>query len=186
MNRIPIRPGTLLYADPLLHDAYFGRSVILLTSHDDQGTVGFILNKKLEVNLNDILPEPLGMDFEVYYGGPVSNDTLYFIHSIGAEVPDSIQVGKSLFWGGDFGHISEMIENHQVEAGQLKFFVGYAGWGAGQLDEELRANSWVVGNESTRFVFDEEACAEAWKAKMNRMGNKYSVWANFPQNPSMN
>jgi putative transcriptional regulator len=54
------------------------------------------------------------------------------------------------------------------------------------LEEELRANSWVVGNETPRFVFDDEACNEAWKEKMNKMGDKYSVWANFPQNPCMN
>lgn len=186
MNRIPIRPGTLLYADPMLHDAYFGRSVILLMSHDDQGTVGLILNKKLEVSLNDILPEPLGLDFDVYYGGPVSNDTLYFIHSLGPDIPDSVKIGKSTYWGGDFSLISEMIENQQVDSSQLKFFVGYSGWGVGQLEEELRANSWVVGNETIGFAFNEEECNEAWKAKMNRMGNKYSVWANFPQNPSMN
>jgi len=181
-----IQVGSLLYADPLLHDAHFGRSVILLTSHDDHGSVGFILNKKLEVTLNDILPEPLPVDFDVYYGGPVGNDTLYFMHSIGNHVPDTVPVGKKIFWGGDFSFIADLIENHQLDATQVKFFVGYAGWGDGQLAEELRTKSWVVGNEPPRFVFDTEACREAWRDKMNKMGSKYSVWANFPQNPSMN
>jgi len=181
-----VKKGSLLYADPLLHDAYFGRAVILVTAHDDQGSVGFIVNKKLEVTLNDILPEPLAMDFDVDYGGPVSNDTLYFVHSIGNQVPDSIPVGKKIFWGGDFSFVADLIENRMVDPAQVKFFVGYAGWGNGQLDEELRAKSWVVGNENTGFVFDDVSCNEAWKNKMDKMGDKYSVWANFPQNPSMN
>ncbi len=181
-----IQSGSLLYADPLLHDAYFGRSVILLTSHDDQGSVGFIVNKKLEVSLNDILPEPLAVDFEVYYGGPVSNDTLYFVHSIGNHVPDSVPVGKKIFWGGDFSFVAGLIENHQVDASQVKFFVGYSGWGEGQLEEEIHTKSWILAQDSPKFIFNDHDCQDAWKSKMNKMGSKYSVWANFPQNPSMN
>ncbi len=186
MKSPEVKSGALLYADPMLHDSYFGRSVILLTSHDDQGSVGFIVNKKLEVTLNDILPEPLAQDFEVYYGGPVSNDTLYFVHSIGNQVPDSVPVGKKIFWGGDFSFVADLIQNNEIDPSQVKFFVGYSGWGSGQLDQELRSNSWLVGNEPPKFVFNDDACKEAWKLKMNKMGSKYSVWANFPQNPSMN
>lgn len=186
MKQPNITPGSLLYADPLLHDAFFGRAVILVASHDEQGSVGFIVNKKLEVTLNDILPEPVAFDCDVYYGGPVSNDTLYFVHSIGDQVPDSIPIGKKIFWGGDFSVVAGLIETHQVDASQVKFFIGYSGWGEGQLDKELRTKSWIVGNESSKFVFDVDSCNEAWKTKMNKMGNKYSVWANFPQNPSMN
>jgi putative transcriptional regulator len=181
-----VQSGALLYADPMLHDAYFGRSVILITSHDEQGTVGFIVNKKLDVTLNDILPEPLPIDFEVFYGGPVSNDTLYFVHSMGNQVPESVPVGKKIYWGGDFKVVAELIANHEIDSSNVKFFIGYAGWGSGQLDEELRANSWVVGHETPRFIFDEEACNTSWKFKMDKLGSKYSVWANFPQNPSMN
>ncbi len=186
MKPIQIKSGALLYADPLLHDAYFGRAVILLTSHDSQGSVGLIVNKKLEVTLNDLLPEPISVDFEVYYGGPVSNDSLYFVHTIGNHVPDAAPIGKKIFWGGDFSFIAGLIENRQIDSSQIKFFVGYSGWGSGQLEEELRSKSWVLGNETPKFVFNDDACQEAWKEKMNKMGNKYSVWANFPQNPSMN
>lgn len=186
MKQPGIKSGSLLYADPLLHDAFFGRAVILVASHNDQGTVGFIVNKKLDVTLNDILPESLSVDFEVYYGGPVCNDTLYFIHSIGNHVPDSIPVGKKIFWGGDFSFVAKLIENHEADAAQVKFFIGYSGWAEGQLAEELHHKSWIAGNESSQFIFDYNACNEAWKMKMNKMGNKYAVWANFPQNPSMN
>ena len=186
MKSLNIKSGSLLYADPLLHDSYFGRSVILLTSHDKNGSVGLIVNKKLTVSLKDILPEPLNVDFEVYYGGPVSNYTLYFIHSIGNKVPESVPVGKKIFWGGDFSFIAGLIENHQVDSSQIKFFIGYSGWGVGQLEEELRAKSWILGNEAPKFVLNGEASNEAWMTKMNKMGNKYSVWANFPQNPSVN
>ena len=186
MKQPNVKPGSLLYADPLLHDAFFGRAVILVTSHAEDGTVGFIVNKKLEVTLNDILPEPMAVDFEVFYGGPVGNDTLYFVHSVGNQIPDSVPIGKKIFWGGDFSVVAGLIESNQINANEVKFFVGYSGWGEGQLEEELRTKSWVLGNESPKFVFDDEACHEAWKTKMNKMGNKYSVWANFPQNPSMN
>jgi len=186
MKQPAVKIGSLLYADPMLNDPYFGRSVILMTSHDAQGSVGFIVNKKLEVSLNDILPEPLSVDFDVYYGGPVSNDTLYFVHTIGNKVPDAVPLGKKVFWGGDFSYVADLIENKLIDVSQLKFFVGYAGWGSGQLDEELRAHSWVVGNEAPSFIFNDVDCNEAWKTKMDAMGNKYSVWANFPQTPSMN
>ena len=108
------------------------------------------------------------------------------MHSIGNHVPESIPVGKKIFWGGDFSFVAGLINNRQVDASQVKFFVGYSGWADGQLEEELKANSWVLDQRPPANIFDDVACHEAWKNKMTKMGSKYAVWANFPQNPSMN
>ncbi|MCL4153824.1 UNVERIFIED_CONTAM: hypothetical protein GTU68_050649, partial [Idotea baltica] len=85
-----------------MHDPYFHRGVVLLCEHHAEGSLGFIINKPLEMSLNELVEDFPEIESPVYYGGPVGNDTLHYIHNVGELLPDSVEVAPGVYWGGDF------------------------------------------------------------------------------------
>ena len=118
-------------------------------------------------------------------GGPVSNNTVHYIHTLGARVPDSVEVSDGIFWGGDFDLIKDLIREGYVKAHELRFFLGYAGWSPHQLDGEMQENAWLVGRIPPRLVM-QAVDPEFWKKTLAKYNNKYRAWANFPEDPGMN
>ena len=96
------KKGDILISEPLLLDDNFQRSVILLTEHNTEGSVGLILNKPTSRALNTVLEDFPEVANRLYFGGPVESSNLYFIHQYGKLIPDSIEITQGLFWGGDF------------------------------------------------------------------------------------
>ena len=97
-----LQKGQLLIAEPsIIGDLSFNRSVILLADHNQDGSVGFILNKPLKYTIKDLLPE-IEAKFKIYNGGPVEQDNLYFIHNVPELIPNSIEISNGIFWGGNF------------------------------------------------------------------------------------
>jgi putative transcriptional regulator len=118
--------GQLLIAEPSISgDLSFNRSVILLADHDEEGSVGFIINKPLKYTINDLLPE-INASFKIYNGGPVEQDNLYFIHNIPELIPNSIEISNGIYWGGDFESTKALINNGKIN--KNSFFLGYTGW----------------------------------------------------------
>jgi putative transcriptional regulator len=144
-NVLP-KSGSLLLSEPFMLDPNFKRSVILLTEYNDEGTIGYILNHKSDFQLKDIIPELADASFPIYIGGPVGNYTLHFIHSCYDRMNSGIEIGEGVFWGGNFETLKLLVENNQITDDEIKFFVGYSGWGEGQLQTELEQNSWLVTN----------------------------------------
>lgn len=178
--------GKLLISEPnIIGDASFSRSVVLLTEFNSEGIVGFIINKPLDYTLNELVPE-IEQEFEVYDGGPVSTDNLYFLHCIPHLIPDSHHIEDGIYWGGDFKTVSKLINQHKIQTHEIKFFLGYSGWGQNQLQEELDSKSWVVidNDDSDKVLSDE--IHDFWKIKMRNLGNGYEIWSNAPENPSYN
>ena len=91
-NNIPPQKGRILIAEPFLHGDYFSRSVVFLVAHSEKGAVGFILNKKIDVHLQDIFLDFPEFDANVFLGGPVSADSVFFVHKLGEKLPGSIKV----------------------------------------------------------------------------------------------
>jgi len=180
----PIK-GRLLIAEPsILNDRSFNRSVILLTEHNKTGSVGFIMNKPLEYKISDLVPE-LNCDFKVYNGGPVSQENLYFIHNIPHLIPNSIKIAAGIYWGGDFESVSELLKNDKITQSDIRFFLGYSGWGANQLNNELeKESSWLVIENVYSNILTTNA--SMWKNKLMEIGGEYQIWANAPKNPSLN
>lgn len=185
---ITIQPqkGNLLIAEPsIIGDISFNRSIVLLADHSDKGSIGFILNKPLEYTIKDLVPE-VEATFKVYNGGPVEQDNLYFIHKIPELIPNSIEISLGIFWGGDFSKVSEQISNHTIKENDIRFFLGYSGWDTDQLEEELKANSWVITENIYKKNIIEKDYQSFWKEKMLEFGGEYSIWSNAPENPSFN
>lgn len=185
MKTLQPKKGRLLIAEPsILNDASFQRTIVLLTEHTDKSTVGFILNRPLEYVLSDLLPD-IDCDFTVYHGGPVEQDNLYFIHRIPHLLTDSIEVGKGIFWGGNFNDLKTLLHEQVIKPSDIRFFLGYSGWGTNQLKDELKTNSWFISKNDFENVFTVDA-ETIWKNKLLQKGGKYKIWANAPADIQMN
>ena len=185
---IALRPdkGYLLIAKPsIIGDLSFNRSVILLADHNDEGSVGFILNKPLEYTLSDFIPE-IDSAIKVYNGGPVEQDNLYFIHTVPDLIDKSTAITNGIYWGGDFEMVMEHISNDSITENNIRFFLGYSGWDALQLDEELEVNTWVVQKNKYKEQIIKNSDQAMWRNHMVKLGGAYSIWSNAPENPSYN
>ncbi|MCL6266190.1 YqgE/AlgH family protein [Flagellimonas myxillae] len=181
----PIK-GRLLVAEPALTgDVSFNRSVVLLAEHNHEGSVGFILNKPLDYNICDLISE-ITIPFKVFNGGPVEQDNLYFIHKVPHLIDDSIEISDGIFWGGNFEKTVELINKGTITEQDIRFFLGYSGWGSDQLDSELSSKSWVVVQNEYESDILEKSSNAFWKEKMVELGGDYLLWSNSPENPSLN
>lgn len=185
VNENVAEKGRILISEPFLSDSYFRRSVVYLTEHNDEGSLGFVLNKPLEININEIVEDFPTSEFSISVGGPVSNNTVHYIHTLGARIPDSVDVADGIFWGGDFDILKELISAREVKPHELRFFLGYAGWSANQLEGEMQENAWLVGQISPRMIM-QGIDSEFWTRTLERYNNKYRAWANFPEDPGLN
>lgn len=177
--------GRILISEPFLLDSYFKRSVILLGEHSEEGTVGFILNKPTDLNLNDALEDFPPFDAPLYFGGPVQTDTIHFLHTLGDKIAGSKEILPGIFWGGDLEMLKLLIDTHQVSKNDIRFFAGYSGWEPSQLDDELKGNTWLVTNYKENIAFSENP-EELWGEVLRTMGSQYAILANFPEDPSLN
>lgn len=178
--------GTLLIAEPsLTGDVSFNRSVVLLAEHNDEGSVGFILNKPLDYDISDLIAE-IEVPFQVFNGGPVEQDNLYFIHKVPHLITNSVEISDGIYWGGDFERTIELINQRAITQKDIRFFLGYSGWASLQLDQELSSRSWIVVANQYESDIIEKSTQAFWKEKMMELGGDYLLWSNAPENPSLN
>lgn len=178
--------GKLLISEPFLADPNFKRSVILLTEHGEQGTIGFILNQPSNLVVKDLIPDLWEADFPVFIGGPVEGDTIHFIHRCYDKLNSGEEIAEGIYWGGNFETLKVLINNNSIEEEEVKFFLGYSGWGLNQLEDELTTNTWIVSDQyyqDTVFSQNEE---ELWKEVIINLGPKYAHVSNFPSDPNLN
>ncbi len=177
--------GRLLIAEPsILNDSSFNRTVVLLSEHNNEGTIGFIINKPTEYVLNDIIPE-INSDLTIYNGGPVSEDNLYFVHTVPDLIPDSIEIANGIYWGGDFDSVTTLLNTNELHSDNIRFFLGYSGWGKNQLLDEVKTTSWIVIDNQYENIFA-IAHQSFWKDELKKIGGEYLIWLNAPKNPSLN
>lgn len=176
--------GNIISATPFLDDPYFRQAVVLLTEHNDNGSFGFIINRETELKLHEILPD-IQFSASIYYGGPVGNENLFYIHHYGEIIPQSIEILPGLYWGGEFEVLRDLLNEEKIDLQQVKFFAGYAGWEAGQLEEEIKQNAWVQGKAVLKEIMQTEGHEDHWK-KMMRRDKEYYIWSNYTDLPHLN
>jgi putative transcriptional regulator len=184
-NTLLPQKGRILISEPFLMDNYFKRSIVLITEHSGEGTVGFVLNKPVSMKVNEIMTDFPAIDAIVSLGGPVQTNTLHYIHTLGDIIPNSIKVIGNIFWGGEFDVIKRLLESGSLNNENIRFFLGYSGWQSNQLDNELNDNAWVVADISPEEIMT-PMNKFFWNKTLDRLGKKFQMWANFPENPQMN
>eukprot|EP01133_Synstelium_polycarpum_P010147 gene10147-11824_t len=184
----PLEPssGKLLISEPFLNDPNFRRSVVLIAEYSELGTLGFVLNHKSNLLLSDLLPDLEHADFPVYFGGPVATDTVHFIHRCYDKMNDGEEIAPGIYWGGNFETLSILLKNNSISSEEVKFFVGYSGWGEDQLADEIRENTWIVSDQYHADVVFSDNEEEVWREVIINLGPKYAHLSNFPQNPNLN
>jgi putative transcriptional regulator len=185
MTTLKPTKGKLLIAEPsILSDSSFNRSVVLLTEHNDNGSVGFIFNKPSSYTVNDLIPD-IESSLKVYIGGPVAEDNLYFVHKVPELIPESIEIGNGIYWGGDFDTIQNLLKDDILSKHDIRFFLGYSGWSKQQLEEELQTTSWLIVENNFKNLFKIDS-GSFWKDELIKFGGIYQLWANAPKDPSLN
>ncbi|MBK9282930.1 MAG: YqgE/AlgH family protein [Sphingobacteriaceae bacterium] len=177
--------GNLLVAHPLLNDGFFNRSVVLITSHNESGSLGFILNFITPFKLRDVRAHIVNGNFPIFEGGPVAKDQLFFLHRLGTEIQESIHIQDDLYIGGDFNELLFKIEHAMVKPDDVRFFVGYSGWGEGQLEEEIKNGNWMVNEHSISEVLRNNY-NDLWKQKLEEDKKSLGIFADIGFNPSVN
>lgn len=180
-----IKAGTVLLAEPFMIEPSFKRSAILLTEHDTQGSVGFILNRPVGMKIGELVEDFPEIDAELYYGGPVQTDTLHFLHNAGDLLADSTEISPGIFWGGDYGQLKMLIKNELITQRDIRFYVGYSGWSEGQLADEFKYGSWVSADMDRNYLFNHPS-ESLWSAIMSSKGDAFSIIADMPDGNSCN
>jgi putative transcriptional regulator len=182
-----IQPGTgiLLIADPFLKDPNFLRTVVFLCEHKEEGSFGFVLNRQYTNTIDELIPDLEGHKLPVYYGGPVQQDTVHFLHQYPDIIPGGQEIIKGVFWGGDFDKMAELIRTGSIDTDKIRFYIGYSGWGSGQLDNELKEKSWLTVKATRKLIFLRQY-QEIWKEALKQLGGDYEMMINFPIDPQLN
>jgi putative transcriptional regulator len=173
--------GSLILADPSLRDPNFFRSVLLLTEHQqDKGAHGYILNRPLHKVVGDVLSADEFAELKevpIYIGGPVGQEHLTFASFQWEGCGAALQYST---------HLSTQEAIRRIQAGEtLRAFLGYSGWGEGQLENELQQKAWIT-RKPAQAAFKINAQEELWMELLSSMGPWYQLLAGMPENPSLN
>lgn len=185
LNELTPAKGKFLISEPFMEDNFFKRSVVFLCEHNEDGSFGFVLNNILTVGIGELLDDLQGCIYEVGFGGPVNSTNLYYLHTAGDKIDQSYEVMDGIFTGGDFEQIKTLISTGLLKEDEIRFFLGYSGWSAGQLEQEMKDDAWIVADFNSKEIL-KSVDKSLWKSLLDQMGGKFKMISNFPEDPSLN
>jgi putative transcriptional regulator len=183
-DRVPA-VGKLLLAQPFMGDANFERGVVLLCEYSSKGAFGLTLNQSCPLNLDDVLEQSIYPNVPLFVGGPVAQNTLHFIHRRLDLLASSVRLGGNLGWSTDFEEAFELLNQGQLHSEDVRFFIGYSGWSAGQLDNEIRQDAWILTRTPTQLLF-ETPHDQLWRQVLRQMGGDFRIISHYPTDPRLN
>ena len=167
-------------------DKHFTRAVVLICEKNEKGALGYILNKKTDLSLQEVLREEIAVDYPLYMGGPMQQNTLHYLHSIPSLSKESTEIGEGLYWGHNFDSLTEILRTKPPTHKDIKFFAGYSGWESIQLEEEVISHCWMTQSRYQREHIFSSTVEELWSEVLRTMGKPYVHFANFPKDPTLN
>lgn len=176
--------GQILVSMPSMADERFYKSLIFLCAHSKEGSMGIIINKKIDFDMYPDLLQQLGIDqplidkkIYIRYGGPVETSRGFVLHSDDVVQKDSLQIDKGIALTSTIDIFKDLSKGKGPKESILA--LGYAGWGPGQLDNEIKNNGWITLNADSSFIFDENV-SEKWNQAYKMIGfNPASLTNNF-------
>jgi putative transcriptional regulator len=174
--------GQLLVSSPALVDPNFRKTVVLITHHDDEGAMGFVLSHPSDVPAAQAVPALEGLPGAadpVFVGGPVQPEAFMAL----AEFEDVAEAAAPVF--GAVGFIAAEAEPAGLDVRRIRLFAGYAGWGPGQLEAELAEPSWIVVSAEADDAFADDP-DELWREVIHRKGGPFALMESMPFDPGLN
>jgi putative transcriptional regulator len=185
MARTTLKTGNILLAEPFMLDPNFKRSAVLLCEHNEEGSIGFIMNKKLDMRVDELIADFPEFNTEVFFGGPVQTDTIHYIHNVGDLLEDSRKITDGVWWGGSFEKLKFLIASQLITPANIRFYVGYSGWSEGQLSDEMAWGSWVTADMHPNYIFKSKPDV-LWSQIMANKGDAFAIIASMPDSVTLN
>jgi putative transcriptional regulator len=178
--------GQLIIASPLLQDPNFDRTVVLITEHDEEGAMGLVLNRPSDAPVAEAVPDLAWVapddDGLVHIGGPVAPDGVIVLAEWDDPTLAAVLVESDLgFVPGD----APSQEALELAIRRARVYAGHAGWGPGQLEEELAEDAWIVEAPLREELFSEDP-ESLWAAVLRRKGREFALLSTMPPDPSLN
>lgn len=180
--------GRLLLADPRLVDISFYRSAVLILDREDTGAhLGLVLNHELPATADALFKDWPGSEkIPLFKGGPVELDRLFMLHRLGTVIDGSLEILPGIYTGGNSDQIRDYIASGGETDGLMRFFIGYSGWGAGQLTKEILENSWAVNVHPDSGGLLRGEGESYWRRQVEELGPEFRSWLSIPAHPSLN
>lgn len=176
--------GHLLVATAQLMDPNFQKTVVLICEHKEEGSYGLVLNRKIP-DWNGIISNMPFVKGRLLQGGPVQMDVMQVVHPYGDKIPGCFSVIPGVWLGGDFDRMVDGFESGELAPEKCLFFMGYSGWGAGQLAEEFKTGSWVSLQSTPELILETDS-DNLWRVAIKKRMNGNPLFKDFPENPDWN
>jgi putative transcriptional regulator len=148
-----VQNGTVIRSTILLDETNFEQTVIVISEHNENGSIGYVFNQLFPRKFNELTEFSSSIPVPLYSGGPVQTDQLYFMHCRPDLVPGGTPIAGNVFMGGDFKKAVQLLNNGKLSINEVRLFIGYCGWDSGELEEELAEGSWELTGASAELVF---------------------------------
>lgn len=189
MEHLPysqIDKGTFLIATPEIDEGIFFRGVMLICEHNPNGSFGLLINKALELELPEEIINIHNMSNQhvgIRAGGPVQTNQMMLLHTCDAIEDQTLEICPGVYLGGDLQFLQQVLTD--TEGPSINLCFGYAGWGAGQLEQEFLDGQWFICPATSRHIFDVPP-DKLWQELLREMGGKYATLSMIPEDLSLN
>ena len=179
-----IKKGAILLARPSLSLDIFNRSIVIIAEHSNEGSLGFIINKPSRLPIHIFLSQ-INSNQIVFEGGPVQKEQIFYLHHRPDLITDSLHIQDNMYWSGNFDDLCNAISENIIDESEIKFCLGYCGWEANQLENELSNKEWEILDEENINVLNHWE-NDLWKNSLKKLGGENLIWLNTPLDPFMN
>lgn len=180
--------GSFLIANPVLPDPNFSRTVVLLCKHNDEGSFGLVINRNSGLKSSEVFASSellAGHECDVFIGGPVSPSQVFYLVRSPHPLPEMEEVCPGVHMGMSWEALGDILPDFENPNENLRFYMGYSGWGSDQLDGEMSQRSWLTCDAADRFVFTASE-QNIWPEVVRSLGPKYEYLLHAPVDPRNN
>lgn len=182
---VVVDKGTMLIAEPFLKDPNFQRTVVLICEHEPAGSFGITINRVMRNPVAEYMEGIGNYEIPLFDGGPVGRDHIHFLHRLPGMIEGGKKIAEGIYWGGDLETARFLINSGKTNETDIRFYLGYSGWGTQQLDQEMEEKSWLTIPAKSSLVFQKNP-GDIWKEAVKHLGDEFRPIIHYPRDPELN